>query len=74
LTISEKDDFISIKAQIYHNEFLTAVEFVLTSIFFTFNNFVYKQHSAHRCLLFPIIADIIIQDLEIHTLNRFNVL
>jgi len=57
------------------NEFLTAVRFVLSSTFFTFNNIIYKQtHGTPMgSPLSPIIADIVMQDLEENVLNKDHV-
>jgi len=57
------------------NEFLTAVRFVLSSTYFTFNNIIYKQTygTPMGSPLSPIIADIVMQDFETNVLNSINV-
>ena len=52
-------------------EFLSAVEFVLSSTFFSFNNTIFKQmhDTPMGSPLSPIIADLVMQDLESHVLN-----
>jgi len=56
------------------NEFLSALTFVLSSTYFTFNGIIYKQTygTPMGSSLSPIIADVVIQDLEIACLNRIN--
>jgi len=53
-------------------EFLSAVEFVLNSTFFTFNNTCYKQifGTPMGSPLSPLIADLVLQDLEISAINN----
>jgi len=48
------------------DEFLDAVQFVLKSTFFSFDNQIYKQNygTPMGSPLSPIIADIVMQDLE----------
>ncbi|XP_039312984.1 uncharacterized protein LOC120359472 [Solenopsis invicta] len=56
--------------------FEPAVQFVLTSTFFTFNNKIYKQTFGvpMGSPLSPVIADIVMQDLESKVLNNINVI
>jgi len=60
-------DFYSIQSntKIPKNEFIFAIEFVLSSTFFTFNNIIYRQTfgTPMRSPLSP-IADVVMQDLE----------
>jgi len=58
----KKGRFISVKTS--KNEFLIAVEFVLTSTFFIFNNSVYKYSHQWGVSLSPIIADSVMQGLK----------
>jgi hypothetical protein len=53
------------------NEFVSTIKFILTSTYFTFNNIVYKQtfSTPMGSPLSPIIADIVMQDLEYKALN-----
>ncbi|XP_024893281.1 uncharacterized protein LOC112468378 [Temnothorax curvispinosus] len=57
---------ISKGTKIPEKEFLMAIEFILSSTYFTFNNVTYKQTfgSPMGSPLSPIIADIVMQDLE----------
>ena len=57
---------ISTKTNIPKEEFVVAVKFVLNSTFFIFNNKFYKQVFGilMGSPLSPIIADIVMQDLE----------
>ena len=52
-------------------EFIKAVNLVLNSTFFTFNNVVYKQTFGvpMGSPLSPIVADLVLQDLETHSFN-----
>jgi len=55
------------------NEFLMAIKFVLSSTYFTFNNVIYKQTygTPMGSPLSPIVADIVMQDLETECINKF---
>jgi len=55
------------------NDFITVLKFILSSTFFTFNNIIYKQTfgTPMGSPLSPIIADIVMRDLEESILNRF---
>jgi len=69
--VSKRWSHISKNTKLPQKEFLEAVEFVLTSTFFTFNNLVYRQTfgTPMGSPLSPIIADIVMQDCENYTLN-----
>lgn len=56
-------------------EFLNAVSFVLSSTYFVFDNVVYKQTygTPVGLPLSPIIADIVLQDIENEALNRIDI-
>lgn len=64
--ISDRWIFIEQNTNIPKNEFITAIKFVLTSTFFTFNNLIYRQTfgTPMGSPLSPIIADVVMQDLE----------
>jgi len=73
-SISNRWDHIQKNTKISMNEFISAIKFVLLSTFFTFNNIIYKQlfGTPMRSPLSPIIADVVMQDLEVHCLNKIN--
>jgi len=56
-------------------EFISAVKFILTSTFFTFNNVIYRQifGTPMGSPLSPVIADIVMQDLEEKALGKINI-
>jgi len=56
------------------DEFISIIEFVLSSTFFMFNDVIYKQTygTPMGSPLSPIIADLVMQDLEVHILNSLN--
>jgi len=55
-------------------DFILAIKFVLSSTYFTFNNIIYRQTfgTSMGCPLSPVIADIVLQDLEEKALNNIN--
>lgn len=57
------------------DEFILAIEFVLSSTYFTFNDIIYKQTygTPMGSPISPIIADIVMQDLETSILTRLNI-
>lgn len=65
------EDKISIPLQ----EFILAIEFVLTSTFFTFNNIIYKQTfgTPMGSPVSPAAADIVMQDVESEALRLFGI-
>jgi len=73
-SISERWSYIQRNTKISKNEFLIAIKFVLSSTYFTFNNIIYKQTygTPMGSPLSPVIADIVMQDLETSCLNRIN--
>jgi len=73
-SVSERWIYIQNSTRISKNEFLSAVRFVLTSTYFFFNKIIYKQtHGTPMgSPLSPIIADLVMQDLENHCLNSIN--
>ncbi|XP_025261928.1 uncharacterized protein LOC112637139 [Camponotus floridanus] len=70
-SVSSRWSFIRDVCGLPESEFLSAVRFVLNSTFFTFNNIIYKQTfgTPMGSPLSPIIADIVLQDLEEKALN-----
>ena len=68
-------EFISEKTKIPRDEFIFAVQVVLTSTFFTFNYSTYKQTSGvpMGSPLSPVIADIVMQDLESKVFHNLNI-
>jgi len=68
-------EMIERSTNIKKDEFLSAVNFVLTSTYFTFNSKIYKQTfgTPMGSPLSPIIADLVMCDLEENILNSLNV-
>lgn len=66
--------FISANCDIPKAEFLLAIKFVLNSTFFTFNKVIYQQtfRTPMGSPLSPIIADIVLQDLENKALSTLS--
>ncbi|KAM0724705.1 hypothetical protein ACS0PU_009089 [Formica fusca] len=65
-SVEKRIDLISNNCSIPPTEFILAIKFVLNSTFFTFNGTIYKQTygTPMGSPLSPIIADIVLQDLE----------
>src|SRR5436190_1071509 len=74
-SISRRWKFISPNCEIPKSEFLIAVRPVLHSTFFTFNNTIYQQTfgTPMGSPLFPIIADIVMQDVENNALELLRI-
>jgi len=72
--ISKKCIHIQHYTKIPKHEFILALNFILTSIFFNFDNIIYKQihGTSMGSSLSPIIANIVMQDLEEASLNKIN--
>jgi len=70
--VKEKWSHISKHTTLPESEFILSMNFVLNSTFFLFNNKYYKQ--SHRAPmgspLSPIVADLIMEQLELHTINN----
>jgi len=73
-SLTNRWNFISTSCNIPKDEFLDAVRFVLESTFFSFDNQIYKQNygTPMGSPLSPIIADIVMQDLEREVLETFD--
>jgi len=73
-SISRRWPSIQQKTKISKNEFLSAIKFVLTSTYFTFNNKIYKQTfgTPMGSPLSPVIADAVMRDLETVCLSKIN--
>jgi len=69
--VSRRWNFIRGHTNLPESEFLYGVRFVLDSSFFVFNNTFYRQSfgTPMGSPLSPIIADIVMQDLENRALN-----
>jgi len=70
--IKEKWSHISKHTTLPENEFILSMNFVLNSTYFLFNNKYYKQTygAPMGSPLSPIVADLIMQSLELQTLNN----
>jgi len=66
---------ISKNTSIPMDDFISAVKFVLTSTYFTFNNVIYRQifGTPMDSPLSPVIADVVLQDLEEKALYNINI-
>jgi len=73
-SISKRWSYIQHNTKITEKEFISAIKFVLSSTYFTFNNKIYKQTygTPMGSPLSPVIADVVMQDLETARLNRIN--
>jgi len=65
-SLENRCEFNLIQCNIPKEEFMGTVQFVLDSNHFTFNNIIYKQNfgTLMGSPLSPIIADVVMQDLE----------
>jgi len=72
--LAAKDEYIQHNTKIPKNEFLSAITFVLSSTYFTFNSIIYRQThgTSMSSPLSPVIADAVMQGLETACLNRIN--
>jgi len=72
-SVTNRWNFISTSCNIPKDQFLDAVKFVLESTYFSFDNQIYKQNygTPMGSPLSPIIADIVMQDLEREVLETF---
>jgi len=73
-SVSSRWTYIQHNTKVPKNEFISAIEFILSSTFFTFNNVIYQQTfgTPMGSPLSPIIADIVMQDLETCCLRKAN--
>jgi len=72
-SLTDRWNYIGSITNIPLENFIQAVKFVLSSTFFTFNNRIYKQTFGvpMDSPLSPIIADLVMRDLEESVLNSF---
>jgi len=72
--IKNKWNYIERFTKIPKDEFILIIKFALSSTFFMFNDVIYKQTygTPMSSPLSPIIADLVMQDLEVHILNSLN--
>jgi len=73
-SISKRWPLIQKNTKISKNEFVQAIKFIFTSTFFIFNKVIYKQTfgTPMGSPLSPVIADIVMRDLETYCLNSIN--
>lgn len=71
-SVKKRWNFISNNILIPEDEFLTGLKLILNSTFFVFNNSFYKQTFgiSMGSSLSPLIADIVMQDLECNTIAK----
>jgi len=74
-SVAVRWELIERSTKIKKDEFLSAVNFVLTSTFFTFNSKIYKQTfgTPMGSPLSPITADLVMCDMEENILNSLNI-
>jgi len=73
--IGKRWEYIQQSTKISKEDFMVSVEFVLSSTYFTFGNRIYKQifGTPMGSPLSPIVADIVMRDLEENILNSLNI-
>jgi len=74
-SISERWEYIKCVTKIKKDDFMTAIEFVLSSTYFTFKNKIYKQiyGISMGSPLSPTVVDLVMRDLEESVLNSLNI-
>jgi len=72
--IKKRWNFIQQCTNIPEKEFISIIKFILLSTFFTFNDIIYKQifGTPMGSPLSPIIADIVMQDLDEESLKNIS--
>jgi len=73
-SVSKRWPLIENNTKISKNEFIRAIKFVFSSTYFIFNNTIYKQTfgTPMGSSFSPVIADIVMRDLETSCLNSVN--
>jgi len=73
-SITKRWELIEKNTTIPFDEFISTINFILSSTYFTFNHVIYKQTfgTPMGSPLSPIIADIVMQDLERKALDSIN--
>jgi len=73
-SILNRWSLINKNTNIPKDDFILAIKFVLSSTYFTFNKIIYRQTfgTPMGSPLSPVIADIVLQDLEEKALNNLN--
>jgi len=74
-SINKRWEHVQRFTKIIKEDFMMAIEFVLSSTYFTFGNRIYKQifGTPMGSPLSPIVADLVMRDLEEHILNSLDI-
>jgi len=72
--INSRWSYIKKVTKITKDEFIAAVQFIFDSTFFSFDNVIYRQifGTPMRSPLSPMLADIVMQDLELKAMENLN--
>jgi len=73
--IKDRWQYIQNKTKISKKEFIIAIQFIINSTYFTFDNVIYRQifGTPISSPLSPILADIVMQDLEKKAIKKLDI-